>query len=198
MFRTTLAALAVCILPGLAQASSVVFEATPNETAGGFDIVAGAGSSLPLDSSPFVGSIFGGAGFAISGVENFTGTLADGGKMTSLRFEMYEPTDSALLEGCNTTCVDSTFMLQLFNDGTEVFSASFFPTDDVVTGVEVAPGIVVFDTFVITETVGTNDNEFFANFSATRLAPVPLPAGAGLLLGALGLMGALRRGQRKG
>ena len=196
MFRTLLAALALGLLPGASLASSVVFEATPNETAGGFDIVAGAGSSLPADSSPFVGNIFGGEGFAISGVENFTGTLADGGKMTSLRFEVYEPTSTQKLEGCNFTCVDSQFTLQLFNDGTEVFSAAFFPADDVVNGVQVAPGFHVFDTFVVTETVGGIDNEFFANFSATKLAPVPLPASGLLLLGGLALMRRLRRSHR--
>lgn len=192
MLRTFLTALALGLLPGAALASSVVFEATPNETAGGFDIVAGAGSSLPGDSSPFVGNIFGGAGFAISGVENFTGTLASGGKMTSLRFEIYEPTSIQKLEGCNTACVDSTFMLQLFNDGAQVFSANFSPADDTINGVEVAAGFYVFDTFVITETVGTHDNEFFANFEAT-LAPIPLPAGGVLILSALAGLGLMRR-----
>ena len=179
-----------------AGAASTVFEATPTDPGGAFDIAFPAGSSLgPDPQSQFVGNIFGGAGFAISGPENFSGRLASGGLMTGLRFEIYEPTTPQKLEGCNATCVDSAFTLTLRLGGVDVVSFPFFPADDIVQGVEVAPGFFTFDEFVVTETAGGNDNEFFANFEAT-LAPIPLPAGGALLIGALGALALARR--RKG
>jgi len=192
MFRTALSAAALAALPALAQAAPV-FEATPTDPGGAFDITIAPGSSLPGSSAPFVGSVFGGAGFAISGVENFSGRLAGGGYMTSLRFEIYEPTTTQTLEGCNTACVDSTFSLELFDGTTSLVSFTFFPTDDAITGVEVADGFYTFDSFVVTETVGTNDNEFFANFSANTASVIPLPAGGLLLASALAALGLRRR-----
>ncbi|KPP87099.1 MAG: putative extracellular protein [Rhodobacteraceae bacterium HLUCCA08] len=192
MRRILATALTLLAFPVAATAGTLVFSATPTDPGSPFAISAAPGSTIPGDSTPFVGNIFGGAGFAISGVENFDGSLASGAKMTSLRFEIYEPDSPARLEGCNTTCVKSTFSLELFNNGVSVNSFSFFPTVNTINGVDVAEGAFVFDQFRVRETTGSNDNEFFANFTATTLAAVPLPASGLLLLAALGGM-ALRR-----
>ena len=176
-----------------AGAASTVFEATPTDPGGAFDITFPAGSSLgPDPQSQFVGTIFGGAGFAISGRENFSGRLASGGLMSGLRFDVFQPTTPQTLEGCNTTCVDSAFNLTLRLGGVDVASFPFFPDFNRVQGIEVATGTVVFDEFVVTEVTGSNDNEFFANFEAT-LAPIPLPAGGALLVTALGALAIARR-----
>jgi hypothetical protein len=188
--RILIVAGALSLAPLAATAASVT-EATVTD-AGGFDVTAGAGSSFPGDSSPFVGTIFGGEGIAISGVENFSSVLAGGGLMSALSFDIYEPTTTQLLEGCNTTCVDSIFQVEFFKGATLIASfAGLAPADDAITNYSFGP-LAAFDKFVITETQGSNDNEFFANFSAT-LAPVPLPAGLPLLIGGLGGLVLLRR-----
>ncbi|RKF14996.1 hypothetical protein D6850_09045 [Roseovarius spongiae] len=163
-----------------------MFEATVTD-AGGFDVTAASGSSFPGNHAQFTGTIFGGEGIAISGVENFSGVLASGGYMTSLSFDVYEPTTTQTLEGCNWgSCTDSTFTLELFNGAASIASTSFNPTDDAIFnfGLALAPG-QKFDRFVITELNNTVDNEFFANFKAD-LAPIPLPATGWLLIAALG------------
>ncbi|MGR3322409.1 MAG: VPLPA-CTERM sorting domain-containing protein [Pseudooceanicola sp.] len=185
MLRHLTLAAALCLSPFAAHA---VTEATPTDP-GGFDLVAAPGSSLVANNGIYVGNIFGGAGIAISGKENITVTLTTGQSMNSFAFDIYEPTLSeATLEGCNTTCVDSTFELNFFKSGSLVNSATIMPDDDVITSY--AYSGFQFDTLVFTEIVGTNDNEFFANFSA---AVVPVPAAGLLLIGALAGLGLARR-----
>lgn len=187
-------ALASPIVPG---ESTSIFSATPTLPGSPFVITAAPGSSIPADNTPFVGNIFGGAGFALSGVENFDGRLASGGKMSALRFEIFEPTSIAESEGCNTTCVESAFTLELLDAGVSLISLPFVPTPNMINGVEVAEGFFVFDTFRVRETVGGDDNEFFANFSAmvlpTTQAHVPVPASGLLLLAGAGLLSLVRR-----
>lgn len=189
MFRSAVFSLVLGLLP-LSSMAATVFEATPTDP-GGFDVTAAPGSSIPGNSSPFVGTVFGGAGFAISGVESFSTTLAGGGLMTGFAFDIYQPSTPQTLEGCNTTCVNSSFQVQFFKSGIEQTSFFFIPALDAVESYGLSSGLVVFDEIVITEVIGTNDNEFFANFEAT-LAPIPLPSTGLLLLAALGVL-ALRR-----
>lgn len=183
---------------GSAASAATIFEDTPNETAGGFDIFALPGSSLVGNSDPFVAATLGapGVGFAINGVENFRGILSGGGLMSSLSFQIFEPTTTQLAGGCNTTCFDSEFTLTLLFGGTVLDTSNIFPLDDAITTVNIPAGSFIFDEFIVREVSNTIDNEFFGNFSAEVFEPpvaaVPLPAGGGLLLGALALL-ALRR-----
>lgn len=186
MFKSMFCAIGLVCAPLAAQAMTVT-EATVTDP-GGFDVTAAPGSSFPANHAQFTGTIFGGEGIAISGVENFSGVLASGRAMTSLSFDIYEPTTTQRLEGCNTACVDSTFQVELFDGASSVASTSFSPADDAIENFSVSG--VLFDRFEITETVGSNDNEFFANFNAT---PIPLPASGLLLIAAIGGLAAARR-----
>ena len=189
MFRSAIFSFVLGILP-LSPMAATVFEATPTGP-GGFDVTAAPGSSIPGNSSTFVGTVFGGAGFAIDGIESLSTTLAGGGLMTGFAFDLYQPSTLQELEGCNTTCANSTFQIQFFRSGIEQTSFGIIPGLDSVERYGLIPGFILFDEIVFTEVVGTNDNEFFANFEAT-LAPIPLPATGLLLLIALGGL-ALRR-----
>ncbi len=145
-------------------------------------------ATLTAGNSIFVGSGWsslmpGGNAIAISGTENL-GISLNSGLATAFGFYFHEPASStAMLDGCNTACVDSQFRIDFLLGGALVDSISFLPDDDRL----FFGGIIldeVFDAVAFTEIVGTNDNEFFGEMYAAR---VPEPATLGLL--GLGLAG---------
>ena len=119
----------------------------------------------------------------------------------AIGFSLYEPSSTAQMNGCNWTCVDSTFQIQLFSSATLLGSYTIEPPDDDFSfyGFWTADRITKV---TIRETVGGVDNEFFGRFmtgTTSNVAvppPVPLPAAAWLLLSGLGGLGVLGRRRR--
>lgn len=94
--------------------------------------------------------------------------------------------------GPGHSCTDTTFKIEVFSASGSEGVTNFQPADDVLAffGVTFAGGITRIE---ITDLQQTNDNEFFGNFTtASALVPAPVPA-AGLLLGGVAALGALRR-----
>jgi hypothetical protein len=105
-------------------------------------------------------------------------------------FTLYEPTSPALQNGCNTTCVQSTFSITLLSGATTLGTFSVQPSDNVLNfyGFWSSDAITSIQ---IRETVGSNDNEFFGQFATggTAYSPQSVPEPASLTLVALGLAG---------
>lgn len=109
---------------------------------------------------------------AISGNENLDISI-DTGLSTAFGFYFHEPAGStAKLDGCNASCVDSTFNIQFLLDGVLVDSMSFSPVDNKA----IFEGIILdtaFDEVAFTETTGGIDNEFFGEMFVSREVPEP-------------------------
>ncbi|MGG7564628.1 hypothetical protein ACQ5SO_00510 [Rhodovulum sp. DZ06] len=131
---------------------------------------------------------------AISGPENFI--ISFGGLVGGFGMDIHEPTSTVTLDGCNVTpCVDSSFEISAFNGGTLVGSATISPDDNALDFIGIAFA-QSFNEIRVTETVGTQDNELFGNFTiaeALIVSDVPVPAAAPLLAAALAGLGLLRR-----
>jgi hypothetical protein len=100
-----------------------------------------------------------------------------------------------MLDGCNTTCFDSTFLLEFLLGGSVVDSISFAPAEVTETRVFFG-GLILdeaFDAVRFTDVTGTADNEFYGEMF---VANVPEPGSIALLAVALlglGSVGATRR-----
>ena len=139
--------------------------------AAGNDIFVGSGWSTLLPD---------GMAIAISGPENLEVSI-NTGLSTGFGGWLHEPSQPDRVDGCNTACVDSTFLVQFWLGTSLVDGASFNAPDDqaLFGGVFLDE---VFDRVTIAEIVGSHDNEFFGEMYVVR---VPEPATLWLLGGSL-------------
>lgn len=127
----------------------------------------------------------GGNAIAISGPENMNVSI-NTDLSTAFGFYFHEPNQSTTLtDGCNATCVESTFTISFSLSGSTVGSLSFTPDNEQL----IFMGIVLdeaFDTVSFNETVGGIDNEFFGEMYISK---VPEPGTLTLLFsGIAGLL----------
>ena len=144
-------------------------------------------------------------GASDSGNQNNDGINATfDGLVYSAGYSFHEPTKSALYDGCNGPCVDSTWLIRLKNGSTTVgeVSSRKFPKD-VATFFGVRSD-VAFNQIQIREIVGTDDNEFYGQFYSAGAADAPIsspsavpePETYALMLAGLGLVSFMvRRGK---
>jgi hypothetical protein len=132
---------------------------------------------------------------AVSGVENYN-VVSSSVSLFAFGFDFHEPSLSTppgpqFPDTCNTTCVESTFQITVLNGALVVGSHVFSMPNDVLTFVGVA-STDPFNRIEIREIIGTNDNEFFGNFTVATTQRVPEPSLLAILgIGLLGL--AIRR-----
>ncbi len=102
----------------------------------------------------------------ISGAENFHVTLP--ANTFSFGFDIYEP-NFVGVSGCNATCFDTNFSIEIFSGATSLGLYNYNAPDDSGTG-PVALGFfgvhsqLAFNRVVVRDLANTNDNEMFANF----------------------------------
>jgi hypothetical protein len=150
-----------------------------------------AGNTIFIDNT--WSTLIPGNEIAISGVENLAVSV-NTTPATSFGFYFHEPgTATSMLNGCNTTCVDSTFTISFYINNAFVASTLFAPANDSL----VFWGIILstpFDEVRFTEIIGSNDNEFFGEMYVT---PIPEPATLTLLGAGLAVAAARRRLKHK-
>jgi len=162
-----------------------------------FTIQSGPSASAFIDNGTTYSTMFSPNPYiAISGIENFDVIIGLSDDIFAFGMDVHEPIAStATQNGCNVlTCIDSTFLVDLQSSGVSVGSVSFNPANDQLAFFGVVSD-VAFDTIVVRETTGTNDNEFFGNF-ITRTTAVPEPSIAILLASGIIAFGVVRRTRR--
>jgi hypothetical protein len=185
-------------LPNLGSvgSSTTVGDLTLSLNGGGASDLFVGTSGFEATFGPQFSTLIDGNDIGISGPENFA--IDFGLRATAFGMFVHEPTDPGPAtpttpDVCNTgRCVDSEFTISLFRDGTSIGSFILNPVDDSADFIGFADSMG-FDRIEITETVGTDDNEFFGGF---KLAVAPLPASLPLLLAGLFGLGALARRRR--
>lgn len=117
--------------------------------------------------------------------------------MAAAGFFFHEPTlSSGAIDGCNTTCVNSTFRITLLNaGGTAVGSFDWNPPKNTAAfwGVSSPQPFVKMQ---VREIVGSDDNEFYGQIYAAPAAAVPEPASAALATAGLLTLALRRRATR--
>lgn len=198
LFASVAVAIGLSTLSVYSAAATMTFDAKPDFLAAGnspssagisIEEVSGSGLVASLPYSTFITD-----GWAISGVENFDISITTPSLVYGFGMNVHEPIASTgTSDGCNvSTCVQSTFIVQLFNGATLIDEVTFEPADDQLAFFGVTSD-TYFNRLEIRETIGSNDNEIFGNFLTTA-SPVPLPAAAWLFGSALlGLVTVARR-----
>ena len=142
-----------------------------------------------------------------SGVENFN--MAISGGAYAIGFYVHEPAYFGINSGttgtwgCNATCYDTTFSIELFAGATSLgkfnYNAPNDPTVDVggPLGFFGVYSSMPFDSVRVRDVTNTNDNELFGSFLMSKSpAVVPLPATGWLLLSGLTALGVGTRRRR--
>ena len=163
-----------------------------------FNITGALSSSINTSYSLFTDKFAPNPYVVINDRENFDAVVTFASAVYGFGMDVYEPQASTLIfNGCNATCVESTFEITFLSMGSILDTITFEPDNEILDFIGYS-NATAFDRIEIRETVGGIDNEMFGNFvtSTSPVSPVPLPAGLPLLVVALGAFGLARGGAR--